>query len=107
MNNHDVLAFAVARELVTRVRAAEKPWSDILSSKAYVTASRTWPVPDFVLVDQNQKISVGAEFKPPMQTKREYLTGLGQAISYSRDFDYGLLEVFRPRVCAQPEVYLL
>lgn len=93
MNNHDVLAFAVARELVTRVRAAEKPWSDILSSKAYVTASRTWPVPDFVLVDQSKKIFVGAEFKPPMQTKREYLTGLGQAISYARDFDYGLLVV--------------
>lgn len=93
MNNHDILAYAVAREVVTRVRAAEKPWSDVLSAKSYVTASRSWPVPDFVLVDEDQNLAVGAEFKPPMQSKREYLTGLGQAIAYSRDFDYGLLVV--------------
>jgi len=93
VNNHDILAYALARELVTRVRAGEKPWSDVFSSKSYITASRSWPVPDFVLFDEDRKLVVGAEFKPPLQTKREYLTGLGQAIAYSRDFDYGLLVV--------------
>lgn len=93
MNTHDVLAYAVARELVSRVRASEAPWSDVLSAKSYITASRSWPIPDFVLVDETQRLAVGAEFKPPLQSKREYLTGLGQAIAYARDFDYGLLVV--------------
>jgi hypothetical protein len=91
MNTHDVLAYAIATEAVRRVRAGLAPWNAIFSADSYVTASRTWPVPDFVLVDTTRHLTVGAEFKPPQQSKREYLTGLGQAISYSRDFHYGLL----------------
>lgn len=91
MSTHDVLAYAIATEAVRRVRAGSPPWNTIFSSSAYITASRVWPVPDFVLVDSTSNISAAAEFKPPAQTKREYLTGLGQAISYSRDFHYGLL----------------
>lgn len=36
---------------------------------------------------------MAAEFKPPAQTKREYLTGLGQAIAYTKDFNHSLLIV--------------
>lgn len=90
---HDVLAYAVATEAVRRVRAAAPPWDAIFSPSAYVTSSRNWPVPDFVLADSVHNISAAAEFKPPEQTKREYLTGLGQAVSYTRDFHYGLLVV--------------
>ncbi len=88
--NHDILAYAVATEAVRRVRIGVPPWLALLSTTAYITSSRAWPVPDFVLVDSNN-IAVAAEFKPPQQTKREYLTGLGQAVAYTRDFDYGLL----------------
>ncbi len=95
MNTHDVLAFAVATEAVTRLRAGRAPWNTLFSTNTYVTASRTWPVPDFVLVDNGNVKAIAAEFKPPQQSKREYLTGLGQALSYSRDFDYGLLEPVR------------
>lgn len=91
MNTHDVLAFAVGTEAVRRVRAGLGPWNTIFSADSYVTASRSWPMPDFVLVDSTNKLTVAAEFKPPKQSKREYLTGLGQAVAYSRDFDYGLL----------------
>ena len=91
MSTHDILAYAVATEAVRRVRAGTPPWNTIFSPSAYITSSRTWPVPDFVLVDSSNHLSVAAEFKPPEQSKREYLTGLGQAISYSRDFHYGLL----------------
>jgi len=93
MNTHDVLAFAVATEAVTRLRAGRPPWNSLFSTNSYVTASRTWPVPDFVLVDSGNERTIAAEFKPPQQSKRKYLTGLGQALSYSRDFDYGLLVV--------------
>jgi hypothetical protein len=54
-------------------------------------------MPDFVIQDTTTGVSAAGEFKPPDQTKREYLTGLGQAVAYSRDFDYGLLVV--PETC--------
>src|SRR5215213_5422050 len=91
MNTHDVLAYAVATEAVRRVRTGATPWNTIFSPDSYITASRSWPVPDFVLVDTKHKLMAGAEFKPPQQSKREYLTGLGQVIAYARDFHYGLL----------------
>jgi hypothetical protein len=91
MNTHDVLAFAVGTEAVRRVRAGLGPWNAIFSADSYITASRSWPMPDFVLVDSDKRITVAGEFKPPKQSKREYLTGLGQAVAYARDFDYGLL----------------
>lgn len=91
MNTHDVLAFAVAQEAIKRVAAGAAPWNSILSATSYITSSRAWPVPDFVLVDPTNKVTIGAEFKPPQQTKREYLTGLGQALAYARDFHYGML----------------
>jgi hypothetical protein len=91
MNTHDVLAFAIGTEAVRRVRAGLGPWNTIFSADSYVTASRSWPMPDFVMVDSVKGITVAGEFKPPKQSKREYLTGLGQAVAYARDFDYGLL----------------
>lgn len=91
MNTHDILAFAIAQEAIRRIAAGIAPWNMILAPTSYITSSRTWPMPDFVLVDPINKITIGAEFKPPQQSKREYLTGLGQAVAYSRDFHYGLL----------------
>jgi hypothetical protein len=67
------------------------PWSDIFSADVHITSSRAWPMPDFVIYDNEKRISIAAEFKPPDQTKREYVTGLGQAVAYTLDFDYSLL----------------
>lgn len=91
MITHDVLAYAVAAEAVRRVRASEGPWKSIFSAETYVTSSRVWPMPDFVLLDRGNGLTAGVEFKPPRQSKREYLTGLGQALAYSKDFNYGIL----------------
>lgn len=91
MNTHDVMAYAIATEAISRVRRAEGPWNQFFSPDAYITASRVWPVPDFVIHDTTNGLSIAAEFKPPLQTKREYLTGLGQAVAYSKDFHYSLL----------------
>lgn len=98
MINHDVLAFSVASETVQQIRAAAPVWSGIFSVNVFATSSRTWPMPDFVIRDSTNSLSVAGEFKPPDQSKREYLTGLGQAVAYSRDFDYGLLVI--PETCA-------
>ncbi len=91
MTNHDVLAYAIATEAVRRLRVGAAPWGTLFSADAFVTASRAWPIPDFVLVDNANSLTIAAEFKPPLQTKREYLTGLGQAVSYSRNFDYSVV----------------
>jgi len=91
MNTHDILAFAIAQEAVRRVAASTAPWNALFSPTSYITSSRSWPVPDFVIVDPANDVTIGAEFKPPQQTKREYLTGLGQAVAYTRDFHYGML----------------
>lgn len=90
-STHDILAYAVATEAIRRTRVGAQPWHAFLSAQSYLTASRRWPVPDFVLHDPGSDVMVAAEFKPPQQTKREYLTGLGQAVAYTRDFNYGLL----------------
>ncbi|MER8797013.1 hypothetical protein NKH75_22940 [Mesorhizobium sp. M0984] len=93
MNTHDILAFAIAQEAIRRVATSSSPWNGLFSATSYITSSRTWPVPDFVIVDPTNALTIGAEFKPPQQSKREYLTGLGQAVAYTRDFHYGMLIV--------------
>lgn len=80
-------------ETVAAIRAQQPPWQGIFSADCHVTSSRRWPVPDFVLDDRTSDLTTAAEFKPPGQTKREYLTGVGQALAYTKDFDYALLIV--------------
>ncbi len=50
-------------------------------------------MPDFVILDVENGTAIAAEYKPPNQSKREYLTGLGQTLAYTRDFHYALLVV--------------
>lgn len=91
MTTHDVLAFAVASDTVTQMRNADPSWNGVFSVDVHVTSSRDWPQPDFVIADDANGIALAGEFKPPGQTKREYLTGLGQATAYTRDFPYAAL----------------
>ena len=85
MITHDILAYAVAAEAVRQIRAQEPQWGGMFSANVFATTSRRWPVPDFVIVDSdsldgNKKpITIAGEFKPPDQTKREYLTGLRES----------------------------
>jgi hypothetical protein len=93
MTTHDILAFAVASEAVRRIRNAEPPWDQFFSQDVFTTSSRAWPLPDFVIHDASNGLSLAAEFKPPSQSKREYLTGLGQAVAYTNHFKYSALIV--------------
>ncbi|HTW43181.1 MAG TPA: hypothetical protein VMD79_12785 [Solirubrobacteraceae bacterium] len=93
MNTHDVLAYAVAQQIVRDIRAGDPQWSPVFSPTVHTAGARGWPIPDFVLQDAASGEAGAAEFKPPDQTKREYLTGLGQAVAYTRDFHYSLLVV--------------
>jgi hypothetical protein len=93
MSTHDLLAFSVAQTLVQDIRAGHSDWSAVFSANVHTAGARGWPVPDFVIQDDDAGDAAAAEFKPPDQTKREYLTGLGQAVGYTKDFHYSLLVV--------------
>lgn len=61
-------------------------------------ASQTFPAPDSMLFDPSYKRSIAFEFKPPTETKRGILTGLGQAIAYLQSSSLAYLVV--PSKCA-------
>jgi hypothetical protein len=93
LSTHDILASAVASEIVRQVRARDPHWA-VLNATVIQTSARNWPQPDFVIEENPSRgHAVAAEFKPPAQTKREYLTGLGQSVAYTRDFNHSLLIV--------------
>jgi hypothetical protein len=78
------------RDLAVR---GEAPWARIFGSAIVITSSSDWPEPDFVFSDPSSKTAFGFEFKPPGQVRREYLTGLGQTLSYLKRFEQALLIV--------------
>ncbi|MBK5484673.1 hypothetical protein JFV29_22780 [Peribacillus sp. TH16] len=55
------------------------------------SAPNTWPLADASLYDDNKKLSIGLEFKPPLESKRGCLTGLGQVIAYLNIFSSAIL----------------
>jgi hypothetical protein len=91
LTTHDVLSYAVATSTIQDIRAQSPDWAHLFSPSAHIVSSRAWPQPDWVVVDETTGILLAAEFKPPAQTKREYLTGVGQAVAYTRDFNYAAL----------------
>jgi len=52
-----------------------------------------WPRPDIAFEDSSKNAALAFEFKPPNQPKREYVTGLGQALTYLNDFTFAGLIV--------------
>jgi hypothetical protein len=59
-----------------------------------------WPRPDIAFEDPTTGASLALEFKPPGQSKREYVTGIGQAFTYLRDFEYAAVILPRKTVDA-------
>ncbi len=57
--------------------------NDIISADVFRTnASQSFPSPDSMLYDPGNNRKVAFEFKPPTETKRGILTGLGQTLVY-------------------------
>lgn len=52
-----------------------------------------WPQPDISFEDPGTKATLALEFKPPNQTKREYVTGVGQMLTYLQGFEFAGLVV--------------
>lgn len=87
-DNHDAMATAVGTAILQKIRHQNRNWKQIFSSSITRVGDWDWPRPDFVCNDSSIKATYALEFKPPRQSKREYLTGLGQSIAYLYKHNY-------------------
>lgn len=88
---HNVMAQAVSFRLLKGLRAgAAADWAtNRLTSKCILWQGiADWPRPDIAFEDPTTKATLAIEFKPPGQPKREYVTGLGQMLTYLESFEF-------------------
>lgn len=98
VSSHNELAFRAGRWILDGLRTASATWAPSGLTTA-VTLSpwfEDWPRPDLTYADPRTDRSLAVEFKPPGHGKREYVTGLGQCLTYLNMFDYAVL--FLPQV---------
>jgi hypothetical protein len=86
--NHDLLADKAGRAIINKITTRETNWGQVFSSNIKKAGDFGWPRPDYVCYDYDLNQSVAFEFKPPNHSKREYLTGLGQTLSYLQKHHY-------------------
>ena len=90
---HDASATLYGDIILSKIRSADPDFKQIFSTSLVRTGDWDWPRPDYVCFDEELKASYALEFKPPFQSKREYLTGLGQSLSYLQKHTYSGLIV--------------
>jgi len=94
---HNFMALELSSILLKQLRMGQAGgWAtNRLSAKSTLWQGvADWPRPDVAFEDKSNKASLAIEeFKPPNQTKREYVTGLGQTITYLADFEFAGLVV--------------
>lgn len=93
---HNFMAHKVSSLLLHQLRSGNAgAWATPrLSTKSTLWQGiADWPKPDIAFEDRVNNSSFAIEFKPPNQPKREYVTGLGQAITYLNDFEFSGLVV--------------
>ncbi len=92
---HHQLARRSAEYALARVQSSEWVLSGFTAADTRYgkVAGSTWPVPDSLLVDDAASLTLAMEFKPPNETKRGCLTGLGQALAYLKDHSASMLVV--------------
>lgn len=86
--NHDLLADKAGRAIVSKITNRFEDWGQVFSDNIKKAGDFGWPRPDYVCYDFDLDQSVAFEFKPPNHSKREYLTGLGQTLSYLEKHHY-------------------
>jgi hypothetical protein len=86
--NHDLLADKAGRAIIHKIVNRVDNWGQIFSDNLSKAGDFSWPRPDYVCYDYDLSQSLAFEFKPPNHPKREYLTGLGQTLSYLEKHHY-------------------
>ena len=93
---HNFMALELSSVLLRQLRTGQAgAWAtaDLSGKSTLWQGIADWPRPDVAFEDKGNKATIALEFKPPNQTKREYITGLGQMITYLSDFEYAGLVV--------------
>lgn len=84
--NHHILAKTTTDSILYHFK--EESWNccnGIGKDFFRVTTDASFPSPDASFYDEENKFLVSFEFKPPTETKRGILTGVGQSIAYLRE----------------------
>lgn len=89
---HNAMAQVVSQTLLKALRtSAAGSWSlpaRLTSNCILWQGIAEWPRPDIAFEDPTTKGTLALEFKPPNHGKREYVTGLGQMLTYLEDFEF-------------------
>lgn len=90
--NHHVLAKTTTDAVLLKFKTAQWNYGNGNGSAFYrVGTSAEFPSPDAAFYDPNNKIIASFEFKPPTETKRGILTGVGQSIAYLQSSNISFL----------------
>ena len=90
---HDAMATKCGDQILNYIRTGHASYKQIFSTAMSRISDWTWPRPDYVCFDSGLNCTYAMEFKPTNQTKREYLCGLGQSLSYLQKHMYSGLIV--------------
>lgn len=90
---HDLGAEKTGGFILSQIRKSDSAYKQVFSPSILRIGDWGWPRPDFVCYDDENKVTYALEYKPPMQSKREYVCGLGQSITYLQHHTYSGLIV--------------
>lgn len=85
---HDLGAERIGGYILSQIRKGDDSYKQVFSTSMRRIGDWGWPRPDFVCFDDENHTTYALEYKPPMQTKREYVCGLGQSITYLQHHTY-------------------
>lgn len=85
---HDEGAEHCGNYILSQIRSDNKDYKQIFSTSLHRIGDFNWPRPDYVCYDEEKNASYALEYKPMMQSKREYVCGLGQSITYLQHHTY-------------------
>ena len=81
--NHHLLAKTTTDAILANFKSSLwRSYDDAGEGFYRVGCDSSFPSPDAAFYDDTKKLLVSFEFKPPTETKRGILTGLGQSIAY-------------------------
>lgn len=90
---HDLGAEITGGFILSQIRKSDSSYKQVFSPSIRRIGDWGWPRPDFVCLDDENNSTYALEYKPPMQSKREYVCGLGQTITYLEHHTYSGLIV--------------
>ncbi|MGN1165919.1 MAG: hypothetical protein ACI4S2_05820 [Lachnospiraceae bacterium] len=90
--NHHILAKTTTDAVLSKFKTSEWSYGDGNGKDFYrVGTSAEFPSPDAAFYDPSKKVIASFEFKPPTETKRGILTGVGQSIAYLQSSNISFL----------------